>query len=156
MAKYTITHTCGHQEIVQLYGAHSNKEWRIKKMESSPCDDCLRQAANEKAAAEAKEAGLPTLEGSAKQIAWATTIRQGIYNKRKELIKLIDWMEQYPGDAAQKELVMAKMAELDRVYFGEAMTNEISASFWIDNRSKDIENEAMKLGIPYYKLKSLI
>jgi hypothetical protein len=47
---------------------------------------------------------------------------------------------------------MAKMAELDRAYFGEAMTNEISALYWIDNRAKDIEAEATKLGIPYYRL----
>lgn len=152
MAKYTITHTCGHQETVQLYGAHSDREWRINKMEASPCEDCLRQAANEKAEKEAREAGLPMLEGSAKQIAWATTIRQGIYNKRAEFIKLIDWMEQYPGEASQKGSVMAKMAELDRAYFGEAMTNEISALYWIDNRAKDIEAEATKLGIPYYRL----
>lgn len=45
MARYTITHTCGHTSTVELFGKGSEREWRISKMESQPCPECQHATA---------------------------------------------------------------------------------------------------------------
>lgn len=78
MAKYEITHSCGHTETVKLFGKTKDREWRIKKMESEICPDCYKQQlieADKKAAEQNAAEGLPELEGSEKQVLWAEKIR---------------------------------------------------------------------------------
>lgn len=78
MAKYTVTHSCGHEEVVNLIGPHRDREWRMARMEEEVCHECyLRQLAaeNAKAAEENKKNELPALTGSEKQVAWAESIR---------------------------------------------------------------------------------
>lgn len=66
-------HVCGHAgERYQAYGKLDERERRLAAIESRPCPEC-RKAAADKAAA---EAGLPALQGSAKQVAWASEIRE--------------------------------------------------------------------------------
>lgn len=83
MAWYEIAGSCGHTFRKQLYGKESKRleyvEWANDRLE---CPDCYkarlereRSEANAKAAAQAKEENLPSLEGSEKQIAWAESIR---------------------------------------------------------------------------------
>lgn len=80
MARYTITHTCGHTSQAQIYGTNSHGE-RDRKQEwlgRGLCADCLsaeRAEQSARAAAAAAEAGLSPLVGSPKQIAWAETLR---------------------------------------------------------------------------------
>ena len=40
MAKYDITHSCGHTETVQLFGAGKERESRIAYLEKTPCAEC--------------------------------------------------------------------------------------------------------------------
>lgn len=82
MAKYTINHECGHQAEVQLFGKHSERDRKIAWLEGQDCPSCrsTRLAAGRAAQAEqdgqtAHLAGLPVLQGSEKQVAWAETIR---------------------------------------------------------------------------------
>lgn len=66
-------HICGHSgERYQAYGKHAGRELQLEAIEAHPCSDC-RKAAAEKSAA---ESGLPMLEGSPKQISWASDIRE--------------------------------------------------------------------------------
>lgn len=88
MAWYTVEHACTHEARHQLFGKVSEREWRLERMEGDLCPDCLKEKRdkeiaeeNAKSAERAKEAMLPELAGSEKQIAWATTIRQGIYDE---------------------------------------------------------------------------
>lgn len=78
MAKYEINHTCGHTETVQLYGNHTERERKIEWLESQECPACRRKKELEEAEKINSGLELPELEGSEKQIAWATTIRAKI------------------------------------------------------------------------------
>lgn len=77
MAKYTITHTCGCQETVQLFGKECERQRKIDFLETLPCVDCQRKAEREAAEKSATALALPGLVGSDKQVAWALTIRNG-------------------------------------------------------------------------------
>jgi len=73
MAWETPKHLCGHLGgRIHMYGPHAGREARLEAMERHPCPDCRKVAADETA----KAAGLPILEGSSKQIAWASEIRE--------------------------------------------------------------------------------
>ncbi len=78
MAKYQITHACGHTETVALFGKQKDRDWQIKKMESEICQECWHNQqieADKKAAEQNAALGLPELTGSEKQILWAEKIR---------------------------------------------------------------------------------
>lgn len=77
--KYEITHSCGHTKVHDIIGKRDKREWRIGRLESEICADCLAEEhakENARNAQKNAEAGLPELTGTPKQIAWAETIRQ--------------------------------------------------------------------------------
>src|SRR5690625_6977835 len=84
MAKYTINHTCGHEVTIQLYGKHTERDRKIAWLETQRCRHCENEAANKAAAERAEEAGLPALEGTEKQVAWATTIPDRAWSQNAE------------------------------------------------------------------------
>lgn len=75
MAKYEVTHSCGHTETHQLFGKVKDREWRISKMEGELCTACFRAKQEAEAKELEAELELPELEGSEKQVKWATSIR---------------------------------------------------------------------------------
>jgi hypothetical protein len=78
MAKYTITRSCGHEETIQIFGKVANRDGIARFESRKPCECCRfakRDADNAAAAESNQSAGLPTLRGSAKQVAWAESIR---------------------------------------------------------------------------------
>lgn len=85
MAKYKVTYTCGHEGVVNIIGPNKDREWKLAYEEAKLCPDCYkakleaeRQKQNAEAAEANQTAGLPKLEGTEKQIAWAETIRKSI------------------------------------------------------------------------------
>lgn len=111
MSKYTITHACGHTEEVNLFGKHSDRERKIAYLESIDCRACWDAAQ----AAQAKDAGLPDLTGSPKQIAWANGIRNRILSEAARCIEAHpDWPD---TDKWLSEL-----------------KKETAARWWIDHR----------------------
>lgn len=78
MAKYEVTHTCGHEVTVDMIGR--NREWRLERMAEYPCVSCRRE---ERAAMNAERVlallgsnTLPTLEAvSDKQREYAERVR---------------------------------------------------------------------------------
>jgi hypothetical protein len=44
MAKYAITHRCGHVQNAQLYGPESNRQALISREERKPCPECRKAA----------------------------------------------------------------------------------------------------------------
>jgi len=124
MAKYTVEHTCGHDEEHQLFGKHSGfggRDQKLEWLETQDCSACQKiardkQHAEANAAAKAANAGLVELQGSVKQVAWAETIRA-----------------QFVSDLAPK-LTNFKAAGMD-VYHG--VLEQTSASWWIDRRNDD-------------------
>ena len=86
MAHYDVGYACGHSQEVELFGKTSARYEKIEWMERGLCPDCYRakkqeerEQENERAAKLSESLGFSELEGSEKQIAWATTIRQKIY-----------------------------------------------------------------------------
>lgn len=66
-------YACGHSgERYQAYGKLDGRRRQLAAIESHPCPDCRKTAADKSAI----EAGLPMLSGSPKQIAWASDIRE--------------------------------------------------------------------------------
>jgi hypothetical protein len=94
--------------------------------EHQPCPACRAKAAQGKATA----AGLPALEGSDRQIAWAADIRPDMIQQAEQLLhsevaKL--------GDRANEPVIAGNLqkarANIERL---RAITK---AGWWIDNRS---------------------
>lgn len=44
MARYTITHRCGHEQTHQLYGKHSDRDRKLDWLATQDCSDCARMA----------------------------------------------------------------------------------------------------------------
>jgi len=75
-------HACGHAgERYQAYGPNDNRRRQLAALESHDCPSCRRA----KADAQAQESGLPTLQGSDKQVAWAAQIRERALRMRPEM-----------------------------------------------------------------------
>lgn len=109
--KTTITHTCGHQEEIVIFGKNADRKKKIEWIESQPCAEC--RAAE--SAANSKATGMVELTGSAKQIAWAEDLRT-------ETMTAIDALKTRTDDEAA---LKARVVE----YLGGIT----SAAWWIDN-----------------------
>lgn len=143
MAKYTVTHSCGHDQEHQLYGPGRDRERKLAWLETTQCSDCWREQrdtdrdeASAVAASQAEDEGLPELSGSAKQIAWAETIRMAV-------IKDLDAFEALVTENAKKagkELPPDEW-ELWRRAVDE-IRGETAARWWIDNRDEQGRNIA--------------
>jgi len=126
MAKYTIECQCGHEIEKNIVGKVADRQSKADYFAQGLCPECWKKEQEEKRAAENKaaaekntEAGLPALEGSEKQIAWAETIRSS------KITEIEENAEKY----GMNEKGMAVFA---------ALKTENQSKFWIDNRNKTI------------------
>lgn len=167
MAHYDITHTCGHDERIELFGKTSERERRIEWLQERPCTECWKkERAAEVEARKNKEAAMIvekfdddaadainalsnatcTLEGSAKQVAWAEDIRAKCI--AQILDRLHNLAARLPGKAtAQQSGVFA--AGCNAVT--STITNTTSAAWWIENRddiAETVMREALKRRTP--------
>ena len=55
MAHYNINCSCGHTDRIQLFGKTSEREYRIKQLETEPCTKCREAERAEHSAKEAAE-----------------------------------------------------------------------------------------------------
>lgn len=133
MAKYTVTHICGHTKIHQIYGTNSNgeRDHKIEWLKGCLCDECYkaeqaakRAEANAKNAEKNAEAGLPALTGTEKQVAWAETIRA---SQAEELNKLLKKIE-------ENARANPKAAEIGKMIIAEVLQRS-AATDWIDSRN---------------------
>lgn len=130
MAKYTITHSCGHTETVQIYGTnvHGERDRKIAWLESKPCIDCIRAQKLE----ESRKAGLKELSGSLKQVSWVTDIRN-------DMIKQINDL-----DEAFRPHVLESATNIYNSIISDMRNNvlsQTSASWFIDHRIYDAEED---------------
>ena len=123
--KYQVTYACGHEGRVALFGKNSEREYKLKHF-ARICPECAaaqRAKEEEEAVAAAKASGLPELEGSEKQVAWATRIRQNAINE------FAGW-----GDEDFEVFDNNKTKDQVKELF-EAALKQTRATFWINNRS---------------------
>jgi len=130
MAKYTITHSCGHTVEHQIYGSNSKgeRDRKIAWLEAHVCSECYKVEKMEKAAQTNSDANMAELEGSPKQIAWAEDIRNKILPAIAEMQKKID-----EGKGTSELYIKQRDAM-------QAAINEVrgqsSAKWWIDHRDE--------------------
>lgn len=118
MAKYEVTHACGHVDTHNLIGPRRSREWKLSRLEEEFCRDCAleeQRRKNEEAAEANRADELPPLEGTEKQVLWAESIRREALNG---LARFIDHKKY--GDAIGQLI--------------ERLSAEIRASWWIDHR----------------------
>lgn len=134
MAKYTIKHVCGHEEEIQLFGSWAERESRIKAMEETHCAAC--RAAQDAATCAAW--GWPESQGTARQVAWADSIR--IRFRREVWDKVHGKITDEAKAAALYDIINA------------FVTEHTDATFWIDNRYElDSWDSAGRLVSIWYK-----
>ena len=115
MAHYTINHTCGHAEEVQLFGKLEDRYRKIEWLETLPCKACRAKAEVEAASKiEDELKPQPITIGSEKQIAWARSIRAQFLTSVKEI----------NFDATKVVALMDTKAELSK------------AEWWIDRKDQ--------------------
>lgn len=163
MAHYDISHTCGHDERIELFGPTRERERRIEWLQGRPCTECWRkERAAEAEARKNKEAAMivekfgddtaeavnaisnaaSNLKGSSRQIMWAEDIRA------KCITEIIDRLHhlvaRIPGKATDQQST-AFAARCKAI--ASVIANETSAAWWIENRDdtlKAVTREAVK------------
>lgn len=143
MAKYTVHHSCGHEEIHQLYGPGKERQRKIAWLATTPCTECYRgaqaearTAANAQAATANAQAGLPALTGSEKQIAWAEAIRRTALIGADEVrAKAEAFAAAHPDRATETAPALALIARAEA---------ETSAAWWIDHRTAECATDLIR------------
>ena len=97
---------------------------------------------------EGVEEEMVELKGSAKQVAWAEDIRNKFITDLNEIIK--GWKERYEETRKKS----ANYAYENAVVFKEIISNNDSASWFINNRYFNIENIMNDSGAEIVKLKN--
>jgi hypothetical protein len=100
MAWNDVTYACGHVCRIQLYGKIKSRDSYVEWASTGrDCPDCVKKEKEEarkreleSAKKEAEKEGLPALEGSPKQTAWAESIR---IKMLEELYILVGKMTQH-------------------------------------------------------------
>ena len=140
--KREIVRACGHTEVVSIYGAYKDRDNRLAYEETKVCAACYRaQKAAEADAAKAEVAdvirqlGLPELEGTPKQVAWAQSIRA------QRVRTLLDEAKSIGKTAA--DFVAACQSTVRGDYVRRALC-ETSASAWIDGRQLTLKEWARR------------
>lgn len=120
MAKYTVKFSCGHEGTVRLFGRSSERERKLKWLETQLCWDCQKAEQEKKYKEEAEkgkefaeEMGLPELTGTEKQVSWALAIR------KRMLIGAESYKNQDDSDA-----------------FYDWLANHKEAVWWIDHQNE--------------------
>lgn len=145
MAQYTVIRSCGHEEIVSLFGKERDRQWRIENVEEQRlCYDCYlaeQAAKNAAAAEEAQEQGLPELTGTEKQVPWAESIRLKMRERFGELVSRIETETENAGKPGTRsygeedlEKARDEIAQAHEV-MDHILATRTRAVWWIDHRS---------------------
>ena len=118
MAQYGITYRCGHEDTVQIYGTnvHGEREKKAAWYGTIDCPACR--------AAKARQGhdGLPALEGTDRQVAWADDIREEVLEEAR------NDRDGWANHGAAEEQITAA----DRIIVW--LEAQASASWWIDHQ----------------------
>ncbi len=136
MAKTNITYRCGHSDTIQIYGPYAGRDRAAEREAEKLCPGCYRaelaqkRAAESAAAAEdAKAIGLPALTGSAKQSAWAESIRA----TQADILRNLD-----NGLANAPDTANAEAVRIGREIIAATLART-SAHDWIEGRDTTLD-----------------
>jgi len=134
-----IHHACEHTVLYPFYG-DDDFTWpdRVAQLGDGPCRLCQvqeqreqQQRKAEQARYQARERGLPPLEGSDKQVAWAETIRLNAFGA---IDKVLKWRDQVNARAEEEDPDHwhTVVQGIDRAI--EYLEQQVEAKWWIDHR----------------------
>lgn len=134
MARYYVTHSCGHVSEVHLLGKMKNRQWRLDQMALELCPDCEKKENEEwqkkksaKVVEWLEEIGISeqaALFGSEKQVKWAGDLRRWFLY---DCFCFYD--ESYASEGYPREYV-----EKEKAMVFEYLAKKELATFWIDHR----------------------
>ena len=142
MGQYSVDFSCGHRDTVALLGRLDDRWRKLDWLaEVGACPTCYRDARARRHADQSRtaveanaQAGLPALEGTPKQIAWAECIRYEALASDYNRADLVDFLlagRDVPGTQEQmQDLVRRVRAARTR------LDTEMSAAWWIDRRDE--------------------
>jgi len=140
MAKYTITHTCGHTREVALFGPYTDRARSIEWLKKQPCPACQR----DKAERELLGDNPPALLGavSEKQLAYARDRRLALLPAfLRELTKNAGTA----ADAIVRAFCADENARKARFWLDAPALDRNSVGYWCDHLTRpfsDIIKEA--------------
>lgn len=128
--KANVVRACGHTEAVAIYGPYRQRAAALAREQGKVCAACYaaqkaaqREAAAAAAAQAAQAAGLPALNGTPKQIAWAEQIRSTALAAVEELLA-------QQGEDRRQDPRWAKIEAAVA-----ALRHQAQAAWWIDRRA---------------------
>lgn len=145
MATEYITYLCGHREKVWMDGNRKARERRARYLgDNYVCSACFeeerekeRQKKAQEKAQEAKEAGLPELKGTERQISWALDLRAEYMKKERY---------HYPISGCVDKKYFTFDKDIGEEIVEMAFRSIDSAKFWIETKQNSwgcIEKEAI-------------
>ena len=133
--RLVVFHSCGHEMIHDIGGPPKTRKWQAEQRGKKACAPCRRLAwetetavDNATYAALADEQGLPELEGTDRQVAWAITLRGQLLDSLPE--KLAELNRHADRRGHDRLAVTAKTFEVIR----QVVVTETSAAWWIRER----------------------
>ena len=148
--KCLITYACGHTAEMDLYGSRRERERKIEWFGTFDCPACKLEADKKDAA----EFGLPELEGTERQVAWALGLRNCDVRTFRKMEQ--EATERHPGPdpRAVKWILEQTKASywIDRRdWFPEAMIKDALKEMERERKALDpvrIQAEAERLLVP--------
>jgi hypothetical protein len=138
MAKYDVTHSCGHKQIHSLFGPHKERDRKLDWLATTLCTECYhgklqedRDNASRLASDWARGEGLSPLSGTPKQIAWAETLRASMLGDAQTAASAIHANIRDNGRLDEPPVAAAWAAVQDALVW---LSQQDRAKFWIDNR----------------------
>lgn len=134
-----VRHACEHTMLHPFYG-DDDFSWgeRTQQLAAAPCRLCAaeeRRAEQAQRAVEARLAaqarGLPPLEGSERQVAWAETIRGNAFGAVDKVHK---WMERVDVQAEEEDPDYWMSVKQGIRRSVEFLEGQVEAKWWIDHR----------------------
>jgi len=151
---YTVNYACGHTKDIQLTGPTRERERKIRWLETCDCEECQEKARKAAIEKETGERGLPELEGTEKQVAWAASIR---LSQIEPLEEWADRLRDRAGSLTERLEKAEAPEEIDKLVgriskFKDKLAMVVSAiegasaitdaSWWIDHRKDGTEEFA--------------
>lgn len=139
MSWYTIKHSCGHEERVQIYGTnvHGERDKKAAWMASRPCSECLLKAEEERLGISSE------LKGSEKQVAWARKIRAKMVGEVAALCAQADANLDKGGDPRYEAIRPCWAALRDDAL--SDLRGQESAAWYIDHKDDDTNRFVLQL-----------
>ncbi len=146
MAKYSVTHTCGHTQTHGLVGKNADRERKLAWLATTECTECWKKSqaeAKEKQKAQAsaeaetfaKEHKLSVIEGTEKQVEWANVIRMQFMMAIEPFYKKMQ--DNNDAKFANKKDFIIKTWQY--------LTSITDAKFFIDNRHAEQDANVMDI-----------